>query len=286
MAVHGPIHKAGAAPSRIPMHNLLSLGQRPLSGVVTTPATKPDLTGWMFFWKMDEGTGTTVYDTGDDPIVDLNLALNKRGGSIFPQWVPGYYGTSALEFYSDGVTDNAADNASVAQSRTLGTAGASFTIVTHLTSDVGEDGGTFPTIISQHDYLSGADQNGFRLHWDYAASGLTFYVANGSSSSTTLSVPLATAGLSVGVPAVIMAVFDNPNNQIRLYVDGVNVGSAAAAFNVGYQGTEYIAIGHTGDPSLLTSPAWGFDGIINWLAVDSVAYDDTAAAAFYAGLNL
>lgn len=286
MATNGPRNKFGAYIARLPMQGHIAVGARPAGAAGASVPVKPDLTAWDYFWKLDEGTGTVAYDTGSDVALDANLTFNGRGASV-PSWVSGYYG-DAVEFYADGTSDNAMQISPGIFNSTyaLGVSGESFTVAVQLTSDTGEVSGAFSTILGNNDYRGTNDRFGFRIHWDYNALGLAFSVA-WDSAEQVVYVPHATAGVSAGVNVVLMCVYDNPNAEIRVYVDGTLVGSdSVAGGDVVYFGSEYFAFGHTGDPSNLTTSVWGFNGTIDWAAIDRSAYDDAAAAAFYAGLSL
>lgn len=241
---------------------------------------KPDLTSWAHYWKFDDASGTTVADLGTST---LNGTLANRSGSGLPLWVSGYYG-SALEFAAAGGTNVVGLGSNTLN--TLGTGGASFTIAMQLTSDVGQVVGKYGSLFHNNDYNGSGDQNGFRCSWDYNGTGLVFNIANGASTVTNLVVPHATAGVSASVNCVLGFVFDNAGNEIRIYSGSSNVGSAAFSANVAYRTSEQPSIGHASDPTNTTNSVWGFDGVIDWCAVDTVAYNDAAWASFYAGLSL
>lgn len=250
------------------------------------PIAKPDLTAWDFFWKLDEGTGTTANSTGTAVNPQLTLAIAKDASSI-PTWgTDATMGGTIVTFGGEATPNRVYRSTDF----NLGSTSALTLAVVGKFADLG-GAAKYPVIWSQDDYVSGSDRNGYVLFLDYNGGGLTFLLCNGGSLYKSIIVSHAAAGITANTVHCIMCVFDGANQDAFIYVDGALVASeTAVGFSsiggVGVGSTIDPAIGFTGDPTVYGYQEYCLNGSIAWLAIDSTVYDASAAASFYAGLGL
>lgn len=254
--------------------------------VAVAPITKPDLKSWDFFWKLDEGTGTTANSTGTASNPALTLAIAKAASSI-PTWGTDAAMGGTIITFGGETTPNRVYRS---DDFNLGSV-VSLTLATVCKYASLGGAAKYPVIWGHDDYVSTSDRNGYTLYADANAAGLTFYVANGATLQKTVSVSHATCGITVGSIHCIMVVFDGSNQDFFVYVDGVQVISETAVGfgtigGTGVGSTIDPSIGFQGDPGSYGDQTRCFDGSIAWLAIDNVLYNSSQAATFYAGLGL
>jgi hypothetical protein len=174
-------------------------------------AGQPDRLAWDF----DEGAGagSTVGQGGEWP-------AELSGGAR-----PGTDGVLGNALHLDGVDDHAATTSPVLNT------GKSFSVSLWARLPVDKPD-TAAVAVSQ----AGHNTSGFEIYHSSALGGWVFLRHGADAAGTTAvravqpacpSGDTACASGRLGVWTHLVGVFDNPNQQMRLYVDGKHVGSAA-----------------------------------------------------------
>jgi hypothetical protein len=161
----------------------------------TIATTEPNFIAW---WKFDEGSGSTAYDS-----------TGGNNGALYgpPDWVTGKTGSYALDF--DGSNDyvqvadqpifDTGDKLTVAHWFKTTTNQSQKGMVTHDSSD--------------YKYMTYLSAN---------SGGIAFYIRQSSGVVSALTGDLGTGFWADGQWHLVVGVFDRslPNNRLKLYVDG------------------------------------------------------------------
>jgi Concanavalin A-like lectin/glucanases superfamily len=159
-------------------------------------------------WHFDEGSGLAAHDSSGN---NNTGTLVAAPGFAVPGWIPGRFGT-ALSFNGD-------DGVQIAQSSVLEPQPQ--VSVSAWVKSVGSPG-AYRYIVGKG--ANGCDSSSYALYTG-ANGGLSFYISNGHASATAdygLS-PQATGGVWDGTWHLVVGTYDG--SILRLYVDGVEVGS-------------------------------------------------------------
>lgn len=264
--------------------NLLGCGAAGADAAVV----KPDLTSWDFFWKMDEGSGTTIGESGAvGSGIDLTAATGGTGSITWG--TDANMGGTILTM----ATDYGASNYARLWCGEFNYAGyTKWTGVARVKYTTTGGASKYPVLFGHFDYVGGSDKNGVILYANYNNYGLYFRYGDGGSTDDGYMVSLASAGISAGNVYCIMASLDCDGDNAKIYVNGVEVGTSDSSIGpttiggIGVGTSKEFCLGHDADSDVFSNGAYGFDGSFAWAAIDNSYYDPAAAAAFYAGLGL
>lgn len=220
----------------------------------------------LVYSKFEEGTGTSAFDESKN-VRTGTLAKTTTGN--LPVWVSrnDAGGTYALDFttgskvqYGTGIRPT-----------------SSFTFLCVFEADSLGSGTNYPVLVSDGDYVSGTDRNGWHLFLNYAGSGLLFQTNNGGSTATNLYISHATLGIATGIKYHLAAVFDDTGNTLKVYINGIEKGSIACSHSIAYGASgEQYTVGFSSDPSVPNDNNYGIDGRIFYHACLNSALDATA----------
>lgn len=210
--------------------------------------TKPDLTSWDWYWKLDDGSGTTVANLGTKSGVGGTLTQHV---SSLPTWTTDAdLGGTCIQFGPTSGNRNSIMSPSYPANWRPNTIMS--LLIAVKASELGGSG-KYPPLITMGDYIMSSNRNGWYFFLDTNGSGFTASTCNGASLQTTHSVSHATAGISANVAYLIGWVKNGTSSKI--YVNGVQVGSTGSAQNtIGYEGTERNMLGYWSDPTVWTDP--------------------------------
>lgn len=230
------------------------------SGAVSQAITKPDLTSWDFYWKLDEGSGLTVTSYGAK--TGLNGSLTNLSGG-YPLWeTDPDLGGSCLNFGNSTSFNLVTSEAYPSNFRP--TTALSVVVALKVRSLGGV--GLYPPVIGMYDYITSGDQNGWNCDLSYNNGGsFRLWTTNGGSSASTHTVSHATAGISADTAFLFGWVKDGTSS--KLFINGVQVGTTGSAqSSIGYIGNEKIVIGQTSDPSGHASSVYSTEGKVGFAA--------------------
>lgn len=248
------------------------------NNTASRPAVITDTGGGIFsadsclvYSKYEEGTGTSAYDESKNARTGT---LAKTSTGNLPAWVSRQDGggTYALDFttgskvqYGTGIRPT-----------------SSFTAMCVFEADSLGSGSNYPCLITDGDYISGSDQNGWYIFLAYAGGGFRFQACNGGSSVTSLIIPHATMGFATGIKFHLACVFDDTGNTLKAYVNGVEKGSIACTHSIAYgTNNEQYTVGFHSDPSVVNDNNYGFDGRVFWQTCLTGALDAQAVFDSY-----
>lgn len=217
-------------------------------------ANDPNLVSW---WKLDEGTGLTAYDsagTNDGTITSATWTTGRIGG--------------ALNF--DGTDDkvNCGTDSSLNLTETL-------TISAWVKRS--RTGGTVEGIFSRASSWSGVSYMMYTLHvWGYS-DRFAFRVSNGTSLLSSLGLPSKSADTWYHVTGS----YDSTTGTTKLYVDGVLEASATDASFGSLNSRSPTGIGY--DP--LNGNRHYFAGIIDDIRIYNKELTSQEVQDIYTGIN-
>lgn len=235
--------------------------------------TKPDLTSWDWYWKLDEATGLTAVSTGSK--TGLNGTLTNHVGGL-PTWeTDAELGGSCLRFGVTNGVRNAVNSASFPANWRPTT---TFSVLCCVKSNDLGGAGKYRPLVTQGDYILSSNRNGWYLYFAVETVGITASTTNGSSTYVNHNVSHAAAGIVAGEPYLIGWVKNGTSS--KLYVNGVQVGTTGTAVNtIGYDGTERNCIGFISDPTFWTDPNATYNGYVldGWVGFAAGVASDQSA---------
>ncbi len=197
------------------------------------------------YWQLDENTGTSLADSSGS---------NRPATAANTTWTTGYSG-SALGF--NGST-------SVATASTAVRTDNSFTVAAWVYLG---GTGTTRTAVSQ----DGASYSGFQLGYDSGLNKFVFRMRGGDSTTGVIAAP-STATATVNTWTHLTGVFDDTNDMIILYVDGVRQ-SRVAGYTTDWSATGSTVIGRARSAA---APAEYWSGRIDEVRLWKQALDGSA----------
>jgi len=232
-----------------------------------TEPTLDDYGTMAFYYKMNEGSGTTLNDeTANNN--DATLAIGQTSGAV-PTWTTDPNGTAnqAVDFITGKAYVTSAWRPT-----------SSFTVCTVMKFDdlFTSTAGKYSQIFANWKYVKSNDKNGFSLRYQYNGdNNLSFYITNGGATEATATVSHTSAGLNTTNWFHIACRFDDANNEISIWVNGVKKAYTTYSTTVGYIGTEIFTIGALGTPyTTADSVNYCGDFKMNWVAAYSEALTD------------
>lgn len=250
---------------------LLSIQNQKLLNLADYPTviTKPDLTSWDWYWKFDEGSGTTISNSG--ALSGLGAGLVNLSGGL-PLWeTDASLGGSCLNF-GDGASYNQVRSTSAYPANFRPTTNMSLVIACKLRSLGGS--GLYYHLISMGDYVSGSDRNGWYMMVNYHTnSAFSNITCNGGSTQNSYDITHATAGVAIDTSYLLGLTKSGPT--IKMFVNGAQVGTTgSSAVTIGYRANEYLCVGHSSDPSVWANSAYGLEGRVGFVAGIASAVSD------------
>jgi hypothetical protein len=156
------------------------------------------------WYKFDDGSGTTA--------ADASGAANPGTLTNSPAWSAGHTGTGGLSF--DGVDDVVTSADSAVDT------GNSFTVAAWATLT---DTTSHRTIVTQ----DGTNVSGFFLQYKPVENRWVIRVRDTDSTSATFTQVLSPSPPALNRWTHLAAVYDDPSDELRLYIDGALVGTSA-----------------------------------------------------------
>ena len=230
--------------------------------LTNTADADPSLVGW---WRLDEGSGTTAYDSSG----------NGRHGTLSgnPQWVTGKIG-GALEF--DGQGD---DRVSLGSFEVTGNA---ITIACWFKADNLDTPGNDPRMVSKA--IGGANDQHWFMVSSSRQSGIKVLRFRLKTDGTTGEIKADTTTGTIELNEWIHVATTWNGVTMRIYKDGVEVGSLAKGGTLSTNPAANVAIGN----QPIGAEDRPFDGIIDDVRIynyartpSQILQDYNAGAAAY-----
>lgn len=274
------------------MTGMLLLGVA--GGGTTSPPTKPDLTAWKYFYRMNEGSGTTVANDGTSA---TDMSTGAIGSGSVSWATDAAMGGTVLDFE----TDNVSNGGRVYNLSCPGDLDATivFSLACVIRPETMSVGATdYLSIVDWSYYGGSGDRNGFALRLDYATSGIQWYISDGASVSISLYCTHAAVAAAVGhfsagnVYSVICTYrYDaavSGNRIMAIYVNGIlcaSTGTVPTKLDTDTAANIDPAIG-AGGSTTAASADYCYDGKIAWVAFDTQYLDAAAVLSLHNSLHL
>jgi hypothetical protein len=247
--------------------------------------SKPDLAAWLAYWKLEEGSGTSVANSGAG--TGRAGTLVARTGATVPSWGTDVGMGGDIITLGDAGAEVVTNAMNVALSSADIIAPQAFYALVNLS-----DLTNYDSVFQFSDYREMSNQRGVDFFANYTGQ-IRLGVRYGAGAHA-LTATLESAGVSAG-QIILMGYTltqEGDKRYARIFVNGVQVAETEITNwpNSSWTSTAPTpCVGHSSDntggpPS--TNAIWGLHGKVAWAAFDDAGKTPAEMIAIYTGLGL